>query len=74
LLSNTIKISYQKKEEKKKKKGKLPFAPINYNAMALSPYEFPTVLLCPYELPFCAQKPLPSVKAVNSNSQSDNAL
>jgi hypothetical protein len=32
---------------------------MNYNALALSPHE----------LPFSAQKPLMSVKAINSNSQ-----
>jgi hypothetical protein len=37
-------------------------------------HELPIVLLCPHELPFCAQKPFPSTKAVNSNGQSDNTL
>jgi hypothetical protein len=55
-------------------KEELSFAPMNYNALALSPHELPTVLLCPHELPFCTKKPLPSVKAVNSNDQNDNAL
>jgi hypothetical protein len=55
-------------------KGKLPFTPINYNALVLSPYELSIVQLCLHELPFCAQKPFPSVKATNSNGQSDNTL
>ena len=42
---------------------------MNYNALALFPHKLPTLLLCPHELPFCTQKPLPSVKAVNLNGQ-----
>jgi hypothetical protein len=42
---------------------------MNYNALTLSPYELSTMLLCPNELPFCVQKPLLLVKAVNSNGQ-----
>ena len=45
-------MNYEKKE---KRKGKLPFAPINHNALALFPHELP-VLLCSYELPFYAKK------------------
>ena len=55
-------------------KRKLPFAPMNYNALALFPYELLTALLCPHKLPFCVQNPISSVKVVNSNGQSDNAL
>jgi hypothetical protein len=47
---------------------------MNYNALTLSPNELQTVLLCPHELPFCAQKSLMLVKAVNSNCQSGNVL
>ena len=48
---------------------KLLFAPMNYNALTLSPHKLSTVLLCPHELPFCAQKLIPLVKSVNSNGQ-----
>jgi hypothetical protein len=46
---------------------KLPFAPMNYNALALFSHELPTVLFCSHELRFCAQKSLQSVKVVNLN-------
>jgi hypothetical protein len=55
--------------KEKKNKGKLSFAPMNYNTLLLSPHELPIVLLGPHELLFCARKPLSSVKAVNLNGQ-----
>ena len=67
LCVNTIKI--MTRVSLKKKKGKLPFTLINYNALTFSSYELPTMLLCQHELPFCAQKPLMLAKAVNSNGQ-----
>ena len=58
------------RNSKKTYLGKLPFAPMNYKALALSPHELPIVLLCPHELLFYDQKLIPSVKSINSNSQS----
>ena len=54
--------------------GKLPFVIMNYNVLVLFLRELLTVLFCSHKLPFCAQKLISSIKAVNSNGQSDNAL
>jgi hypothetical protein len=55
-------------------KGNYLLPPMNYNVLPLSPHELLTMLLYPYELLFCAKKPIPSVKAVNLNYQSNNTL
>jgi hypothetical protein len=45
------------------------FSPHELQCVGIFLHELPTVLLCPHELRFCAQKLIPLVNAVNSNSQ-----
>ena len=42
---------------------------MNYNALSFFLHKLPTGLLYPHGLLFCVQKPISSVKAINSNNQ-----
>jgi hypothetical protein len=59
----------------------ITFSPINYNVFLLYSHELSTVTLdsmnyhfVPQIFPSVSQKPLLSVKDINSNSQCDNVL
>jgi hypothetical protein len=57
------------RRKEKKKKGKVPLAPMNYHALAICPHELPNVTPDPIKLPNCSQH-APSVSQLRLNPQS----
>jgi hypothetical protein len=49
--------------------GKLPLAPMNYQVLAICPYELPSATPDPLKLPNPSKQPLPSVNSVVTHGQ-----